>query len=140
MIRNLLAIIISLLLSGCAYYGTKVDDLHKEFTFPETEPKVYYNGKSIEIVVEQVAGLNMCVIDPIIIDQYLYLDSGYISSGGSYTQTFVIDFDERLLKKDWKDNLYWVTGMSGPGPFSWLNPFADHSRTIYRMKIKVNEK
>ena len=140
MVRIIFLFLMLFLLPSCAYHETQLVDKNEDLTFNKTFPNFYYNGKSIEVVVKQVRGFNMAGIDPIVIDQYLYLDSYHISSGGECTKTFLIDVDESVLKNDWKDNLYWITGARYPGPFTWLNPFGNHSRTIFRMKVGLKER
>ncbi len=139
--RNLyIFIILVFVLSSCAYRGTIVKNDHDELSCNRKVPEVYYDGQSLEIVVKQVAGLNLAKITTKIYEGYLYLDPLYISSGGERQQTFFIDFEKEKLKDSWDDQVYWITGESYPAPLSWLNPFRDHNRKIFRKKLKIIKK
>jgi hypothetical protein len=134
----LLVVLVAIMVSGCVCPSRKtfVDVTQpEEFNYHE---KMSVDGQKLIIEVEQIPGLNIVSIHPLILQDIIYLERSAVSSGGAGTGRFELDFSRYNLPDDWSNRIYWIEGRRCPSLSTYLLTQGPHSEEILRRKATLN--
>jgi hypothetical protein len=74
----------------------------------EYAAKFYVSDRTLVVTIENVPGINVAGITPVVSDDGVVLQATRISSGGGGQRVFCVELSSYPLEADWIDRIWWA--------------------------------